>query len=176
MSTTKSPSRSASISFSPSHPGTPIRRAFLLEATLNLFTLPLLTHPRPILHLLLANPTHITPAAVLFARLFGALVLGAQTPALLIGATNTRNGIESRRPTYALLGLGEVACMLVLVREVLKGEGGRDAALSDGVALGCVGVLAPTLVWRVFVLFVMSMLLGRYTEDGGRMGKGTKSE
>jgi hypothetical protein len=101
--------------------------------------------------------------------------VGGLTSALLIGATNTRNGIESRRPTYVLLGLGEVCLLPMLALEAAKGNG-RDAAISVKVAVISIGMLAPPLMWRLFVLFVKPEFLGRYTEakGDGKGGSGTK--
>ena len=172
--TSKSPDANPPITPDPSQSGSPIRFAFLLEATLNLFTLPLITHPRPTLSLLLANPSHITPATILFARFFGGIVVFGLTSALLIGATNTRNGIESRRPTYVLLGLGEAALIPVLLAELGKGRG--EAALSTGMAWGGVACLVPTALWRVYVLGFRPGLLGKYWEGGEKRVKGAKSE
>lgn len=54
-------------------------------------------------------------------------------------------------------------------------KGGRDAALSTAVAVGSIGMLLPPLVWRCYILFVRTDLLGRCREadDGkGRSGAG----
>jgi hypothetical protein len=63
--------------------------------------------------------------------------------------------------------------------EVGKG-GGKNAALSVKMAVGCIGVLLPPLVWRCYVLLVKPDLLGKYRDEGevdanDRM-KGTKCE
>lgn len=147
------------------HPNPTIRKAFLTEALLNLFTLPLLTHPQNILPYLLLHPSQITPATLLFARLFAGIVVGGLTSALLIGATNTRGGIESRRPTYVMLGLGEVALLPVLAAEVAKG-GEEGAAISVRAGWVAMGMLVPGLMWRVWVLGMRPDLLG--DADGGK--------
>jgi hypothetical protein len=179
MSSSKSPASNPYIKPDPTQNGSTIRKAFVLEACANLFTIPLITHTSFILSLLLNNPSHINPASILFARLFGGLVVGGLTSALLIGATNTRNGVESRRPTYVLLGLGEALLIPILGAEIGKG-GGKNAALSVKAAVGCIGFLLPPLVWRCYVLFVRPDLLGRYEDDGGedvhRKVKGPKCE
>jgi hypothetical protein len=149
------------IQLDPIHNGSTIRKAFLAEALLNLFTIPLLTHPRPILSLLLNNPAHINSSTVLFARLFGALVVGGLTPALFAGLPNTRTGISSRPTVYVLLGMGEVGMIPFLLQQALGG-GGR--ALGQGVAWATLGCLVPPLLWRIYVLFVRPDLMGRYRE------------
>jgi hypothetical protein len=172
---TKSPAANPNIVPDPNQDGTTIRRAFLLEAALNLFTIPLITNTRLILSYILLHPSDINPSSVLFARLFGGLIVGGLTSALLVGATNTRNGIESRRPTYLLLGLGESCLLPILAIEASK-RGSADAALSVGMAVGVIGMLAPPLVWRLYVLGVRPDLLGKYTEEGEGGAKGTKCE
>jgi hypothetical protein len=165
MSTTKSPATNLNVTPDPSQNGSTIRKAFLLEAFANLFTIPLITNTRWTLSLLLNNPSRdINPTSVLFARLFGGLVVGGLTSALLAGATNTRNGVESRRPTYMLLGLGEAVLIPIIVLDLLEG-GGPGAALSKKVAAASVACLVPPLFWRLYVLFVRPDLLGRYTEE-----------
>jgi hypothetical protein len=169
MANSKSPAANPNITPDPSQNGSTIRKAFVLEAAANLFTIPLVTNTRFVLSFLLLHPSHINPSSILFARLFGGLVVGGLTSALLAGATNTRNGIESRRPTYLLLGLGEACLLPILAIEAAKG-GSVDAALSAKVAVVCMGMLAPPLVWRLFVLLVRPDLLGKYTEtrDNGK--------
>ncbi|KAF1967549.1 hypothetical protein BU23DRAFT_559206 [Bimuria novae-zelandiae CBS 107.79] len=164
MSSWKSPANNSRIIPDPDQNGSTIRKAFILEAIANLFTIPLITNTRFVLSLLLLHPSDINPASVLFARLFGGIIVGGLTSALLVGATNTRNGIESRRPTYLLLGIGEVLLVPILAIEAAKG--GRDAALSTKVALAAMGVLVPPLAWRCYVLFVRPNLLGRYKDVG----------
>ncbi|KAF2029404.1 hypothetical protein EK21DRAFT_22630, partial [Setomelanomma holmii] len=160
-SPTKSPAANPPIIPDPEHNGSIIRKAFLLEATANLFTIPLITHTRFILSYLLLRPSDINPSSILFARLFGGIVVFGLTSALLAGASNTRNGIESRRPTYLLLGLGEACLLPILGLEVAKG-GGKGAALGVKTAVVCMGMLAPPLLWRVYVLGFRPELLGRY--------------
>jgi hypothetical protein len=165
MPMTKSPATNPNVTPDPSQNGSTIRKAFLLEAFANLFTIPLITNTRWTLSLLLNNPSRdINPTSILFARLFGGLVVGGLTSALLAGATNTRNGIESRRPTYLLLGLGEALLIPIIVLDLLKG-GGPGAALSKKVAAASVACLVPPLLWRLYVLLARPDLLGRYTEE-----------
>lgn len=168
MSPSKSPTSNPAIEPDPNQNGSTIRKAFLLEAIANLFTIPLITNTRLILSLLLLYTFDISPASILFARLFGGVVVGGLTSALLAGATNTRNGIESRRPTYLLLGVGEALLVPILAVEAIKS--GRDAALSKKVALVSIGLLVPPLLWRCYVLFVRPDLLGRYREVKARGG------
>jgi hypothetical protein len=165
---TKSPAANPNIKPDPQQNGSRIRKAFLAEALANLFTIPLITNTRFTLSLLLNNPARdINPTSVLFARLFGGLIVGGLTSALLAGSTNTRNGIESRRPTYLLLGVGEALLIPMLVLELLEG-GGAGASLSKKVAGASIACLVPPLMWRLYVLFVRPDLLGKYTEEGGK--------
>ena len=170
MSSSKSPASNPPVIPDPDQNGSTIRKAFLAEAIANLFSIPLITNTRFILSLLLLHPSDINPASILFARLFGGIIVGGLTSALLAGATNTRNGIESRRPTYLLLGLGEALLIPILAIEAAKE--GMDAALSTKVAVGSIGLLAPPLVWRCYVLFVRPDLLGRYKESGEGENRG----
>jgi hypothetical protein len=62
-----------------------------------------------------------------------------------------------------LLGLGEACLLPILAIDAAKG-GSADAALSAGTAVGCIGMLAPPLMWRLYVLLVRPDLLGKYTE------------
>ena len=89
--------------------------------------------------------------------------MGGLTPGLLAGYTNTRNGIESRRIVYLMLGLGEVLLIPILTFEAMK-AGNRDAAISVKVAVGSIMSLLPPLLWRLYVLFVRPDLLGRYRD------------
>lgn len=159
----KSPADRVPIVPSRTHNGSTIRKAFITESLFNLCTLPLLTHTRSILNLLLARPSDINPSTILFARLCAGLIIGALTPALWLGAANTRMGIESRRPVYMVLGGGEVCLIPVLIREALK-HGDRTAALSEHGAWACVAMLAPPLMWRVYSLFINPDVFGRYDE------------
>ena len=147
----KTPSSNPSIRPDPHHSGSTVRRAFLIEAIANLFTLPLLTHPRTILPYLLKHPSQINPSTVFFARLFAGLIIAILPTALFAGYSNTRNGIESRRVTYLMLGAGEVLLIPTIIREVTR-AGGRDAAIGVNVAVGSVMCLAPPLMWRIYVL------------------------
>ncbi|KAH6860715.1 hypothetical protein BKA58DRAFT_443495 [Alternaria rosae] len=176
MPNTKSPATNPTIIPDPSANGSTIRKAFLLEAFANLFTIPLITNTRWTLSLLLNNPSSdINPTSILFARLFGGLVVAGLTSALLAGATNTRNGVESRRPTYMLLGLGEALLIPMIVLDLFEG-GGPGAALSKKVAAASVACLVPPLLWRLYVLFVRPDLLGRYTEEKTGGGGASRSD
>ncbi|WVW79491.1 hypothetical protein I302_101460 [Kwoniella bestiolae CBS 10118] len=137
-----------------SDPSGPIvRKAFLLEALLNLFSLPLITHTSTVLSYILKHPSQINPSSILFARLFGGIIIGGLTTALLYGARH----IPSRRAVYWTLGMGEVLLIPLLALEGSKVNG----ALSRKVAWGSIGMLAPPLVWRVFVLYVRPDWIGR---------------
>ncbi|KAF3043467.1 hypothetical protein E8E12_009064 [Didymella heteroderae] len=163
MTSPKSPAANPNVTPDPQTDGSTIRKAFLAEAIANLCTIPLITNTSWVLSLILNHPSDINPSSILFARLFGGLVVGGLTSALLVGYTNTRNGVESRRPTYLLLGVGEALLIPILVNEMLK-DGGRDAAVSKKVAGISIGMLLPPLLWRIYVLGVRPDLLGKYTE------------
>jgi hypothetical protein len=150
------------VKLDPKHDGSTVRTAFLLEAIANLLSFPLITHPALVLRLLLAHPSQINPASILFARLFGGVVVGFLTPTLLYGYRNTKRGIESRKVTYLALGLGEVVLIPLLLGEASKPT--SQAALTSHAAIGATGLLLPPLLWRLYVLGARPDMLGRYTE------------
>ncbi|PVH92611.1 hypothetical protein DM02DRAFT_733593 [Periconia macrospinosa] len=127
--------------------------SFLLEGIANLFTLPLITNTASTLSLLLRNPAHINPATILFARLFGGVVIGGLSTALFVGATNTSTGIGSRKVTYLMLGVGEAVLIPILAAEAAKGSR-ADAAITVKTALSSIAMLIPVLLWRFYVVFV----------------------
>jgi hypothetical protein len=159
----KSPNDAGKIKLDPACTGSTVRRAFLIEAILNLCSFPLITHPRLVLSIILNHSSYINPASILFAKLFGGVVIGGLTPGLLYGYQNTRQGIDSRRSVYYALGLGEIILIPLLLQEAAK-DGKSDAALSTHGALGAIMMLAPPLLWRIYVLFGHPEMLGRYTE------------
>jgi hypothetical protein len=155
------------IELDPTNNGETVRKAFMIEAFLNLGTLPLITHPRTILPYLLTHPNQINPTTIFFARLVGIIIVAALTPGLFAGARNTRNGIESRSPMYIALGGAELILIPMLVNQASKG-GGHDSILGYKTAiLGLLGV-TPPLLWRMVVLFFKPQLLGRYREAKGQ--------
>lgn len=153
---------SSPVELDPSAPGTVVRRAFALEALLNLFTLPLLFYPKSILSHVVDDPATITPITELLAQVFAVLVVGALTPALLLGFPNTRQAIESRRAVYYVLGYGEFALILLLAWHALSGWEKRG--LSQWACWGAIVFLIPPVLWRVFVLFFKPDMIGRYRE------------
>lgn len=150
------------VKLDPIHNGSTVRTAFLLEAIANLLSFPLITHPALVLRLLLAHTSQINPASILFAKLFGGVVVGFLTPALLYGYRNTKRGIESRTVTYVALGLGEVMLIPLLLLEASKPT--SQAALTSRAAIGATGLLLPPLLWRIYVLGVRPDMMGRYSE------------
>lgn len=156
----KSPASNPSVTPDSDYDGSTIRRAFFLEAAANLFTIPLITNTHHTLSILLKNPVHVNPASILFARLFGGIVVGGFTSALLAGSTNTRNGVESRRPTYLMLGLGEALLIPMFFLELLR-DGSDDVAISKKVATASIVCLVPPLLWRLYVLCARPDILGR---------------
>lgn len=153
---------SSPVELDPSAPGTAVRRAFALEALLNLFTLPLLFSPKSVLSHMVNDPAAITPVAELLGQVFGGLVVGALTPALLLGLPNTRAAIESRRTVYYLLACGELALIPLLAWHAAYGW--EKGALSQGACLASIGFLIPPVLWRGFVLFVRPDMFGRYRD------------
>ena len=164
----KSPTSNPMVQLDPHHTGKTIRKAFLLESILNLFTLPLIFFPRPILSFLLLNPEKdLNNAVTFFARCFGGLVVGALTPALWCGLPNTKSSIESRRTTYILLAGGEIFLIPLLISQALKGgDVASGAAISPMVAVLAMGGLVPPLAWRGYVLLARPELLGKYRDLG----------
>nr|XP_018259302.1 uncharacterized protein I303_08230 [Kwoniella dejecticola CBS 10117]OBR81460.1 hypothetical protein I303_08230 [Kwoniella dejecticola CBS 10117] len=136
----------------PDPSGSTVRKAFLLEAFLNLLSFPLLTNTRGTLSFLLRDPGEINDSTVLFARLFGGVIIGGLTTALIYGARH----IPSRRNTYWTLGMGEVLLIPILALEASKQKG----ALSTRAAIGSIGLLLPPLLWRIFVLYVRPEMIG----------------
>lgn len=158
-----SPNDETTVELDPKNNGRIVSNAFLAEGFLNFFTLPLITHPRKTLSLLLLNPAHVNPATIFWARSLGTLFVTALTAALWTGVPNTRAAVESRRTVYITLGLGELGLIPILIAEVRK-NGGHDAALSVKTALVAIASLAPILLWRVYVLYVKPEMIGRYRE------------
>jgi hypothetical protein len=171
MPPSKSSATNPNVQPDPRYPGSTIRKVFFIEAIANLFTIPLITHPRTILPILLANSAQVDTALVLFARFFGIIIVGGLTTGLLFGATNTRNGVESRRPVYLMLGAGEGFLLPILISEVVKNRKG-GAALNKITALGFIACLVSPLCWRLYVLFLRPELLGKYEERKERDGAG----
>lgn len=158
----KSPSMSSQVEVDPSAPGTVIRRAFAIEAVLNLFVLPLILYPRATLSHMIQNPAEITSTTTLLARAWGGLVVGAFTPALLLGLPNTRAGIESRTTVYYMLGLGEM-----LLVPLLAWHAGEDGGLSAKACMVAITNLLPPLAWRVYTLCCKPEWFGRYRDVKG---------
>ena len=159
----KAPNTDVTIELDPQHDGSVVRKAFLIESILNLFSIPLITNTRTVLSYALRNPAHINPASIFFSRLFGGLIVGGLTSALWAGLPNTITGIESRKIVYITLGMGEVLLIPIIALEAMKG-GGADAALTVRGCLATIACLLPPLLWRGYVLFVRPEMMGRYRE------------
>ena len=153
-----------------------IQRAFLIEAILNLCSFPIITHTRSVLSFVLLHPSDVNASTVLFARLFGAVVIGGLTPPLLLGARDTREAVESRSRTYTLLGLGEVLMIPLLAQQALMEDGalekavgsglvGGDKALSTKAAVLAMGMLLPPLLFRVWAMFIRPGGLGSVARE-----------
>ena len=143
--------------------GTVIKRAFAIESLLNLTSIIAITHPREVLSRILLHPNHINPASILFIRLIGSLFIAGCTTPLVFGLTDTKRGIEIRRPAYYALGLGEVFFIPLLLADVMKArENPKEAVLSVKAGLIAIGALLPPLLWRVYVLFVRPEMFGKY--------------
>lgn len=159
----KEASRDAPIEMDPRHDGEYVRKAFLIEACLNLGTIPLITHPRFVLPYLLNRSADLNVTTIFFARLFGILVVAALSPGLFAGARRTRTAIESRGIVYIILGGAELLLVPMLLNEARLGSS-RSAVLGQKTAImGAISMAIP-LVWRLYVLFLRPDLLGRYRE------------
>ena len=163
QSSDKSPIPNAAIELDPQNNGSIVRKAFLVESIFNLLSFPLITNTSTVLSYLLNNPAHINPSLILFARLFGGIVVGGLTSALWAGLSNTKSGIESRKVVYLVLGMGEVLLIPILAMEATEG-GSKDAALSVKACMAMIACLAPPLLWRAYVLFIKPEMMGRYRE------------
>ncbi|KAJ9652370.1 hypothetical protein H2198_008374 [Neophaeococcomyces mojaviensis] len=159
----KSPNTNVAIELDPQNDGSIVRKAFLIESILNLTSIPLITNTHIVLSYVLDNPAYINPASILFARLFGGIIVGGLTSALWAGLPNTKTGIESRKVVYLMLGMGEVLLIPILAVEATKG-GSKDAALSVRACVATIACLLPPLLWRAFVLFVRPEMMGKYRE------------
>jgi hypothetical protein len=127
-----------------------IQKAFLIESLFNFLSFPLITNTSLVLSYILKNPSQINPSTILFTRLFGGLIVGVLTPLLIFGLRTP----ETRKIVYISLGLGEGLLIPLLLGEAFKDGGvtGLGKALTKGVALGAVGMLAPPCLWRVYCL------------------------
>lgn len=80
-----------------------------------------------VLPYLLNRPHEINDTTLLFARLFGVIVVAALSPGLFAGARNTRNAIKSPSVVYIILSRVRLFLILMLVMDALKGR--SDAVL-----------------------------------------------
>lgn len=154
------PSMVIPVEVDPSAPGTVVRRAMAIEALLNLGTLPLLLYPKELLSYVVSRPTEITDTAAIMAQLFGAIVVGALTPLLLLGVPNTRSAIESRRTIYYALGAGEA----ILIPFFLLQASSGDVGLTSRACIGVVSCLVPPVLWRAYVFLQKPEWFGRYCD------------
>jgi hypothetical protein len=162
--TYKTPDSNTSVELDPQNTGSVVRKAFLIESILNLFSIPLITNTSTVLSYVLNHPSHINPSTILFTRLFGGIIVGGLTSALWAGLPNTRSAMESRKTVYITLGMGEVLLIPILAMEATKG-GNKDAALSVKACVATIFALLPPLLWRVYVLYVKPEMMGRYRES-----------
>jgi hypothetical protein len=162
--THKSPNTNVTIELDAQHDGSTIRKAFLFESILNLFSIPLLSNTRTVLSYVLRNPAHINATSILFARLFGGIIVGGLTSALWAGLPNTKTGIESRKVVYITLGMGEVLLIPIIALEAMRGSSGKDTALTVRGCVATIVCLLLPLLWRAYVLFVRPDMMGRYRE------------
>ena len=152
-----------------SAPGTIIRYALAIEAGVNLFGVAgMLLYPDVLVRWLSADPTPDTTsgtAAVAsgLIHLLAALLAGFTTP-LLLCIPNSKRALESRPTVYATLLAGEVALVLVMLRQALVQENG--VGIRPGRLLFMVGTLGPLGRWRVGVLGIRPEGVGAY--GGGR--------
>ncbi|CAD0093450.1 unnamed protein product [Aureobasidium vineae] len=156
------------IEVDPSAPGNVMRYALGFETMANAIGGTwMVFFPQSFLGMLVNSSSDITPTAVTWTQVTGALVYALATP-LILGIPNTKRGIESRAPTYYTLSAGEVGVVAVaLYKAIVYGD---DSGWSRNALLAASSVLAPTLAWRFYVLFGKPEWIGRYREVA-RKGK-----
>ncbi|KAH0386761.1 hypothetical protein E4T50_13543 [Aureobasidium sp. EXF-12298] len=161
-------SGSGDIEVDPNAPGGVMRFALGFETMANVIGGTwMVFFPRSFLSMLVNSPSDMTPIAVTWTQVTGALVYALATP-LVLAIPNTRRGIESRVPTYYTLSAGEVGVTAVtLYKAFVHGD---DSGWSRNALLGASSVLLPALAWRFYVLFGKPEWIGRYREVS-RKGK-----
>ncbi|WWC72980.1 uncharacterized protein I206_106944 [Kwoniella pini CBS 10737] len=141
--------------------GSIVRKAFLIEAFLNLLSFPLITNTKTTLYYLLLNSKDINESTILFTRLFGGIIIGGLTTSLIYGSKY----INSRRNTYYTLGFGEILLIPILSLELFKSlEEKNQSALSFKTSLISICLLLPPLIWRIYILFIRPDLIGNEKE------------
>lgn len=155
-------SSAGDVEVDPSAPGNVMRYALGFETMANAFGGTwMVFFPQSFLGMLVNSSSDITPAAVTWTQVTGALVYALATP-LVLGIPNTRRGIESRAPTYYTLAAGEVGVVAVALYKAFAF--GDASGWSRNALLAASAVLAPTLAWRFYVLFGKPEWIGRYRE------------
>jgi hypothetical protein len=151
------------IEVDPSAPGNVMRYALGFETMANAIGGTwMVFFPQHFLSLLVNSSKDITPTAVTWTQVTGALVYALATP-LILAIPNTRRGIETRAPTYYTLAAGEVGVVAVALYKAFVF--GDDSGWSTGALLAASAVLAPTLAWRMYVLFGKPEWIGRYRDN-----------
>jgi hypothetical protein len=157
-----SSANSGPVEVDPSAPGSVMRYALGFETMANAIGGTwMVFFPQTFLSMLVNSSSDITPTAVTWTQVTGALVYALATP-LILGIPNTRRGIESRAPTYYTLAAGEVGVVAVALYKAFVF--GDDSGWSRNALLAASAVLAPTLAWRFYVLFGKPEWIGRYRE------------
>ncbi len=154
---------SAAIDLDPTAPGTVMRYALGIEATINLIgTSGMLFFPSHFLSLLVSKPSEITATAQTLTQWLGALGYVLTVP-MLLAIPNTRRGIESRPTVYHSLAAGELCLIPLLLYQALVKQ--EESGMSrKGLLMGMASML-PHLPWRFFVLFGKPEWMGRYRDE-----------
>ncbi|KAF2120864.1 hypothetical protein BDV96DRAFT_279089 [Lophiotrema nucula] len=156
------PNKVHGITIDPQAPGTNFRIALAVESALNIgFAAYILIDPTTALKFLAADTSLINPLAKSVISLMGISTFIITVP-MLISIQNTRRGIESRVPTYYLLGAGELLFIALFTYLGIKGE--KETGISSKALVSATGNLLPPLAWRVFVLGFKPLWVGRYVD------------
>ncbi|KAG9689473.1 hypothetical protein KCU95_g8009, partial [Aureobasidium melanogenum] len=155
-------SGSGDIEVDPSAPGSVMRFALGFETVANVVGGTwMVFFPQSFLGMLVNSPSDMTPTAVTWTQVTGALVYALAAP-LVLAFPNSRRGIESRAPAYYTLGAGEVGVTAVTLYKAFA-DGG-DSGWTKNALLGASSALLPALAWRLYVLFGKPEWIGRYRE------------
>lgn len=159
------PSSSLSISLDPTHPGTPIRIAFVAEAILNvLAAIFMFLSPSTVLGYLAtsSSPTLVTPLSATVIQIIAGIFMSIAVP-LLLAVPNTRQGIESRGLVYIFLAATEV-CLVGGLAYIALFRSEKETGVRVQALWGLVSNLIPPLAFRLFVLGVKPHWMGRYRD------------
>lgn len=147
--------------------GTPVRIALVIEAVATLASgIAVIARP-DLLVAHLTDESNITPLSLLLTQIVGvlSLVFGALC---ILALPNTPHAIASRQPLYVVLGLGELAVLVLLAWHLAFYDEALEAsqrpATREGLWKG-VQQMGPMIVWRAFVVFFKPGWFGRWIQD-----------